>query len=116
MNGGESEGLGILRERECGGALRGASFHLNSCSNRVPEGNDDEGNQATRCGTAPFINHPVVVGLNAERGELLVFGLVEKLATEPGERGEVERREDTRLVHVGDALDWVVRAGSHLIE
>ncbi|CAB4371949.1 unannotated protein [freshwater metagenome] len=116
MNSGESEGLGILRERECGGALRGASFHLDSCSNRVPEGDDDERYETTRCGTAPFIDHPVVIGLNAERGEVLVFGLVEKLATEPGERGEVQRREDTRLVHVSDALDWVVCAGSHLIE
>ena len=49
---------------------------------------------------APLLDHPVVVGLDAQQGELLVLGLGEGLAAEARERREAERRLEVVDVHV----------------
>ncbi len=57
---------------------------------RVPQRDDDQRNESPGNGPAPFIDHPVVVGLDAQHGQILVLGLVEDLAAETGKRGEAQ--------------------------
>src|SRR5262249_61762324 len=83
---------------------------------RVPDGGDGERNEAAGDGAAPLVDVPVVVRLGEREGGLLVVEGGEQAAGEAGERGEVERPEDTVGVHVEDALLDVEAALADLLE
>ena len=65
--------------------------------------------------TAPLLDHPVVVRVDAGERELLVVRLEEGLAAEPGERREAQRRLDPVELHVVDAGLRLVATRSHLV-
>jgi hypothetical protein len=82
----------------------------------VPQRNEGERDEpALGLGPAPLLDHPVVVGLDAEQPELLVLGLGEGLAAEPGEGREAERRLEVVDVHVLEAGLDRVGAGAHVL-
>jgi len=61
---------------------------------RIPERDERERDQPAAAVAAPLLDHPVVVGADARERELLVVGLVERLATEPRERRKRQRAVD----------------------
>ena len=71
---------------------------------------------------APLVDHPVVVGLHAQRASSGSLSsrfrpLVERLAAEAGQRvGEADRRLDVVGVHVGQAVLLDPAAGADLVE
>jgi hypothetical protein len=104
--------LGRLRFAE---ATRGVATNLVGGGLRIPQRDEAQRQHATTGLAAPLVVHPVVVGVHAEHGELLVLGLVEGLATETGERGEAERGLDARDVHVLESFFQLVAALTHLV-
>ena len=69
----------------------------------VPEWDERKRDQPTAAVTAPLLDHPVVVRVDAGRREVTVLRLEERLAAEARERGERERRLDPIDVHVVEA-------------
>ena len=66
---------------------------------------------------APLVDHPVVVGLHAQKGQFLVLPLVEGLAAEPGQHvGEADRRIHVVGLHVGQALLLLPAPRQDLVE
>ncbi len=77
---------------------------------------DDEGDEAAARRCAPLVDHPVVVGLDAEVGEFLVLGLGETLPAESDERRrETQRRLGVVDVHVLETGVAVPTALAHLL-
>ena len=111
---GQTEGRGVLRERERGRALRRAALDLRDRELRVPHRDEHQRDVPAGSRAAPLVDHPVVVGLQADEAELPVARLHEQLAAEPGEGREAQRREDPGLVHVLEARLRVVAARAHL--
>ena len=81
----------------------------------VPQGNEGKGDVAAGGTAAPLVDHPVVVGLHAQQGELFVVGLQEHLAAEAGEGREAQRGDDAGPVHVLQPGHGVVTAGPHFV-
>ena len=82
----------------------------------VPQRDKGQRDQASLgLGPAPLIDHPVVVGLDAQEGELLVLGLGEGLTAEPREGGEAERGLEVVGVHVLEPGLHLVGARSHVL-
>ena len=98
--------------------LSAHAAHLGGGQLGVPQRHDREREQpALALARRPLVEHPVVVGLHAEQGELLVGPLVERLAGEAGERvREADRRLDVVGVHVGEPLGLDPAAGPDLVE
>jgi hypothetical protein len=68
-------------------ALR-VAVHLGGGQLGVPELHDDERDEATVGVAAPLLDHPVVVGLHAEVGQLLVLGLLKVWPQNRGNDGK----------------------------
>ena len=100
---GSPSGFGILREGEGGDALGRHPLHLLGRQRRVPHGDQHQRDVPTRRRATPFLDQPVVVVLQAFEAELPIAGFHEQLAAEARERGEAQRGEDARAVHVFDA-------------
>ncbi len=66
--------------------------------------------------TGPLIDVPVVVGTDDTERQFLVVPGREHASREPGERGEVERRQHTTCVHVQHPLVDVPTASADLVE
>ena len=112
----EPEGRGVLGERDGTGPLRRAPLDLGGGQLDVPQRQDDERDEAIRCGPAPLVDHEVVVGLDAETGELLVLRPEEHRPGELRERREAQLGGDAVDVHVGHARLRVVAPGQDLVE
>ena len=94
----------------------GVAPHLVGGQLGVPQGDEGERDQpAPGLGPAPLLDHPVVVGLHAEQGELLVLGFGEGLAAEAREGREAERRLEVVGVHVLEPGRDLVGAGTHVL-
>ena len=93
-------------------ALRSISFAASSTSH---SGMMQSGMLMPIDGIAPLLDHPVVVGLHARQRELLVVGLVERLAAEARERRERQRAVDPVELEVLLALLGVPAAGPHVV-
>ncbi len=105
-----------LAEADRSHAPVGVAPHLGGGQPGVPQRDDGEGDQAAlRLRAAPLLDHPVVVGLHAEQGELFVLGLGEGLAAEPGEGGEADRGLEVVDVHVLEPRRHLVGAGAHVL-
>jgi hypothetical protein len=66
-------------------------------------------------GPGPLVNHPVVVGLDAEESQFLVGRLVKRLPAEPGERREAQGGEDAVAVHVLQSGERVITSRAHVL-
>ena len=107
----------VLAEGDGVASLGRAAPYLGRGGHRVPERNEGERDQAAPAGAAaPLVDHPVVVDLEAEQGEVLVGSLGEAL---PGEAREGVRVVDPDLlmvgVHVGQAGRLVVGPGAEVL-
>src|SRR5437588_12758169 len=80
-----------LAESDRAAALVGDPLHFRGRELHVPQRNEAERNVHATRRLTPLLDHPVVVRLHAREPELLVVGLVERLAAEAWERGEGER-------------------------
>ena len=97
-------------------ALRGHPLDLGDHRVHVPRGADRQRHEAARVRGAPFVDVPVVVGLQHDEREVLVVGLLEPAAAEAGQAREAHRREHAVAVHVLDPLVDQVRRRPHLRE
>jgi hypothetical protein len=111
---GEAERARVLTERQRTGSERGGPLDLPGRLVRVPQWDDHQRDEASGGAAAPFVQHEVVVRLDARQPELLVLALVERLAAQSGERGEAQRREDAGAVHVLDSCRRVVAPAAHV--
>ena len=83
----QAERVRVLGERHRVAALVGAAPHLGGRQLGVPQRDHRERDEAALAVTgAPLVDHPVVVGLDAEQRQLLVVALQERLAAEAGQR------------------------------
>ncbi len=114
----EAEGYGVLGERDVVAPPLGAPADLGHGEVDVPQGDHRQGDEAVLARScAPLLDHPVVVGLDAEEGQLLVVALEEGLTAEPRQDvREADRRLDVVGVHVGEARGLVVASGADLVE
>ncbi len=96
-------------------AARRVAANLGRRELGVPQRHDRERDQATAAVTAPLLDHPVVVRDHARVRELAVLRFEERLAAEPGERRERQRRVDPVHLHVLDAGLGFVAAWPHLV-
>ena len=110
----QPEGRRVLREGEGGDALGGHPLHLLGRQRRVPHRDQHQRDVPARGGTAPLLDDPVVVVLQALEPELAVARLHEELTAEPGDGREAQRGQDAGPVHVLEAGRGVVAAGPHL--
>ena len=84
---------------------------------RVPDRHQPERDEASRIGAAPFLDVPVVVGLQDRKAEIAVVGRpCEQLAAEVRERREAHRADHTVRVHVADPLVDVEATDADLVE
>ena len=104
-----------LREAHGAHAARGVALDLLRRELDVPERHDAERDVDADRGVAPLLDHPVVVGLHAGERQLLVVGLVERLAAEPRERRERQRPVDPVELEILLALLGVVAPGPHVV-
>ena len=70
----------------------------------VPHRDDAERDESARVGPAPFVDGPVVVGLEHHERDLLVVRLGEGPGVPPGHRREAHRRQHAVGVHVPHPL------------
>ena len=110
----QADGRRVLREGERSDPLGRHPFHLLGRQGRIPHRDQHEGDVTTRSGTAPLLDDPVVVVLEAFEPELAITCLHEELTAEPREGREAQRRQDPRPVHVLQARRGVVAAGAHI--
>jgi hypothetical protein len=84
----------------------------------VPQRHHGERDETAVTGAgAPFVDHPVVVDLNAQQGEFFVLALEEGLTAEAGKDvREAQRSLNMIGVHVGKALGLVVAADEDVVE
>ena len=116
VHGGQAEEGGDLTEAHRTHTPVGIAAHFGGGQLGVPQRNQRQRDQAAlRLRSAPFLDHPVVVGLDAQEPQLLVRGLGEGLTTEPGERGEAERGLEVVDVHVLEPGLDLVGTGSHVL-
>ena len=118
VHGRQAEGIRVLGEADRVAALGGAAVDLLRRELGVPQRDDRQRDQATfPVARAPLVDHPVVVGLDAEERELLVGALEERLAAEPGQHvREADRRLDVVGVHVGEPFGELPATGADLVE
>jgi hypothetical protein len=114
VDGGQAEGLEVLGEAERMRALGGGALDLLDGELGIPQWDDRERDVPPGSRGAPLVDHPVVVGPDAQEREFLVLGLQEQLPAEAGDRREVQRRQDPGLVHVGEPRPRVVAPRAHL--
>src|SRR5271163_1135864 len=82
----------------------------------IPERDDAKRDQPAVRAAAPFVDLEVVVSLDAELGEFLVFAVEETLTAEANESvREAGRGFDSGDVHVGEAVRGTKAAGAHLV-
>ena len=115
VDGGQAQVGRDLREADRVHATRRIASDLCGGQLRVPQRHDDQRNQATSGAGAPLFHLIVVVGLDAQKGELFVLGLGEGLAAEAREGREAEGRLDVVGVHVLEALFLAVGARAHVL-
>ena len=84
--------------------------HLGRRQRRVPQWDQRQRDVPAGSPTTPFVDHPVVVGLHAQQGQLSVLGFVEHLTAEAGEGREAQRGQHAGPVHVLQAGHRVVAA------
>ena len=104
-----------LGEADGMAAAGGVAAHLGGGQLGVPQRDDAQRHEMPVGGTAPLLDHPVVVGVHAGLAELAVRGLGEGLPAEAGERGEAQRHVGVVVEHVLHASDRVVAARAHLV-
>ncbi len=93
--------------------MRRTSAAISSASQM---GGDGQRDQPAGMGAAPFLDVPVVVGLEQLEGDRLVLAGVEELSGRSRQGGEVQRSEHAADVHVVDPGVDVVAPGSDLLE
>ena len=109
-------GTGDLAEAHGPHAAVGVAAHLGGGQLGVPQRNERQRDEpALGLRPAPLLDHPVVVGLDAQEGQLLVLGLGEGLAAEPGEGREAQRGLEVVDVHVLEPGLDLVGTGSHVL-
>ena len=82
----------------------------------VPVRDQGERDEPPGVSAGPFVDVPVIVGLEHSESEILVSGIGEDLSAELRERREAHRRGHATGVHVIDAGIDVVATGSDLVE
>ena len=118
VDGRESEGIGVLREGDGEAALVGTTVDFRCGQLGIPQRDHGQGDQGAlaRAG-GPLVDHPVVVGLHAQEGEILVLALEKGLPAEAGERvREVDGRVHVVGGHVGQPRRLVPRALADFVE
>ena len=106
---------GQLGERHRMGAAGGVAAHFGGGQVGVPQGDERQRDEPAAGAGAPLVDHPVVVGLHAQQGQLLVVGLHEGLAAEAGEHGKAHGSLDMVEVHVVETGLLLPAAGTHLL-
>jgi hypothetical protein len=96
-------------------AAVGVAPHLVGRQRRVPQRDERERDEPPAAGTAPLVDHPVVVGLDAQQGEVLVAGFEERLAAEAREAREAQRGLDVVYVHVREPGLRLPAPAPHLV-
>ena len=104
-----------LAEAHGAHAAVGVAPHLGRRQLGVPQRDEAQGDEPAARVAAPLLDHPVVVGLDAEQAELLVLGLGEGLAAEAGEGREAQRRLNVVGVHVVEPGLDLVGARAHVL-
>jgi hypothetical protein len=103
-------------ERDGLGAFGCGSLDLRGRLLRVPERDQDHRNEPFGRLGAPLVEDEVIPRLDTLARQLLVGGLIERLAGEAGEGREAQLRLDAVGVHVLDSLLDVPAAGDHVVE
>ena len=106
---------GAFAERNGAHAAGGVAIDLLDREVDVPQRDQTQRDEATVGAAAPFVDHPVVVGLHAQQRELFVLGVLEELPAEAGVVGEAQRRLDVVHVHVGQPCLRLPATGAHLV-
>ena len=96
-------------------ALVRQAFNLLSGFLHVIEGQDPARNEAAGIRRAPLVDVPIVVGLDHHQVDVAVGALVEDLAREAGEIGEVQTRQLAAGVHIAYPLVDVETPRAHLV-
>ena len=93
-------------------------MYFESRGRRVPQGDKRQRDKPTPgIAGAPLVDHPVVVGLNAQQGQFLVLPLKKRLPAEPGQHvRETERGVNVVSRHVGQPVGLLPPAGPDLVE
>ncbi len=115
MNAGHLQRFRVLRERHRVTSLGGQAVDLLGGLGHVEQRQDAARDEPARVRGTPLVDVPVVVGLDHHQVDLAVRALVEHLAGEPGEVGEVQARQLAAGVHVADPLVDVEAARPHLV-
>ena len=105
----------VFGEGHRAAALGGGAAHLSRRQLGIVERHEHARDQPFRGRRTPFVERPVVVGLDALEGEGAILPLEEDRPREPWERREVEAGLDTVEVHVQHAGDRVVTPGEHVV-
>ena len=108
----------VLGEGHGERALVGAPVDLGGRGDRVPQGDKGQRDEATApVAGAPLVDYPVVVGLDAEEGEVLILAFQKGLAAEPGQHvGEADRHVDMVLVHGSEPVGLLPTRRVDLVE
>ena len=113
---GQAEEGRDLAEADRPDAAVGVAAHLGGGQFGIPQRDQAQRDEpAVGFGPAPLLDHPVVVGLDAQERELLVLGLGEGLAAEAGEGREAQRRLEVVDVHVLEPGLDLVGARAHVL-
>jgi len=115
VHGGQAQKRWDLAEADGADTALGVAADLGGGHVGIPEGDERQGDEPSVGRRAPLLDHPVVVGPDAEQGELLVLGLVEGLSAEAGEGGEAERGLEVVGVHVLEPGLHLKGARSHVL-
>ncbi|CAB4324487.1 unannotated protein [freshwater metagenome] len=118
MNRRKTERRRVLAEGDAVAALGGTTTDLGGGELGIPQRHHGERDEAAVTGAgAPFVDHPVVVDLNAQQGEFFVLALEEGLTAEAGKDvRETQRSLDMIGIHVGKALGLVVATDEDVVE
>ena len=82
----------------------------------IPKGNEAKWNESAGMAVAPTFNVPIVVSLEADECQLVVFRFGEDLTTKAGEGREAHRGKDPVGIHIVDAGVNVPTALAHFVE
>ena len=103
VDAGQAEVRRQLAERDGPHAAGRVAPHLGGGELGVPQRDEAQRDEPAPAAAAPLLDHPVVVGLDAEQGELLVLAPQEDLPAEARVVREAQLGLDAVEVHVGEA-------------